>query len=57
MSSRTEVHVNRSSIGQTSLVTAELPPLADGHFCVDVEHFALTANNMTYAQFGDMLDY
>ncbi len=57
MSSRTELHVNRSSIGQTMLVTTELPALADGLIRLDVEHFALTANNITYAQFGDMLDY
>lgn len=57
MSSRTELHINRSSIGQTMLVTTELPPLADGMIRLEVEHFALTANNVTYAQFGDMLDY
>lgn len=57
MAQRTELHVNRSSIGETRLVESGLDELAEGHIRLDVDHFALTANNITYAQFGDMLDY
>ncbi len=38
-------------------MTSELEPLATGCIRLEVEHFGLTANNVTYAQFGDMLDY
>ncbi|MEN9646996.1 MAG: hypothetical protein RL238_3665 [Actinomycetota bacterium] len=54
---RTELHVNRRSFGETRLVTSPLAPLAPGHVRVDIERYALTANNITYAQFGDMLAY
>jgi Protein of unknown function (DUF2855) len=57
MADLTELHVNRSSIGETRLVELPLGDLADGHIRLQVEHYALTANNITYAQFGDMLDY
>jgi hypothetical protein len=52
-----ELHVNRSSIGETRLVELPIGELADGQIRLQVQHFALTANNITYAQFGDMLDY
>ncbi len=54
---RTELHVNRSSIGDTRLVTVPFGELAAEQVRLSVEHYALTANNITYAQFGDMLDY
>jgi Protein of unknown function (DUF2855) len=51
------LYVNRSSIGNTQLASVPMQALADGAVRLEVEHFALTANNITYAQFGDMLDY
>lgn len=57
MDSRTELLVNRSSIGETELRTTPLGELAPDHVRIEVERFALTSNNMTYAQFGDQLDY
>lgn len=54
---RTELLVNRSSIGETELRTTTLDDLAPDHVRIDIERFALTSNNMTYAQFGDQLDY
>ncbi len=57
MSERIELQVNRSSIGETRVVSSAEPLLASGYIRLAVEHFALTANNITYAQFGDMLDY
>jgi hypothetical protein len=38
-------------------VQVEEGPLASESIRLQVEHFSLTANNITYAQFGDMLDY
>ncbi len=57
MKSRTELLVNRSSIGETELRTTPLDEVAPEHVRVEIERFALTSNNMTYAQFGDQLDY
>lgn len=57
MNSRTELLVNRSSIGETELRTTPLVELAPDHVRIEIERFALTSNNMTYAQFGDQLDY
>lgn len=51
------LEVNRGAVGATRLVTAELPELADGQVRLRVDRFALTANNVTYAVFGDMLGY
>jgi Protein of unknown function (DUF2855) len=57
MTPRVQVVVNRASIGETELVRSELEPLAPGHVRLAIEHVALTANNVTYAQFGDVMDY
>jgi Protein of unknown function (DUF2855) len=57
MTLRSELQVKRASIGETRVVTANPAVLAEGQVRLAVEHFALTANNVTYAQFGDMLDY
>ena len=57
MNSRTELLVNRSSIGETQLRSTPLDALAPDHVRIEIERFALTANNLTYAQFGDQLDY
>ncbi len=57
MNSRTELLVNRSSIGETQLRSTPLDALAPDHVRFEIERFALTANNLTYAQFGDQLDY
>jgi Protein of unknown function (DUF2855) len=56
-STRTELQVDRRSVGDTRLVDSVLEPLADRHVRVEIERYALTANNITYAQFGDMLAY
>ncbi len=37
--------------------TSEPPPLQDGQILVDVERFALTSNNISYAAMGDALGY
>lgn len=57
MDERTSLVVDRSQIERTELRTEPLEPLADGHVRLQVEQVALTANTVTYAQFGDMLGY
>jgi Protein of unknown function (DUF2855) len=57
MTARAQLLVNRSSIGEVDIDHSEIGPLADDHVRLAIEHFALTANNVTYAQFGDFLDY
>lgn len=51
-----EFVVNRPNYGQTKWIdrTGEVE---DGQILVEVEKFALTANNITYAVAGDMLNY
>ena len=53
----TAVWVNRGDYQRTRLVMAEEKPLADGQVRVEVEKFALTANNVTYAASGDLFGY
>jgi hypothetical protein len=55
--STTTLLVRKSDLGQTSLTTQDDAPLADGQVRVRVDAFALTANNITYAAFGDTMDY
>lgn len=57
MSTRTTLQVDRRAVGTTRLVEEESAPLAADHIRLEIESFALTANNITYAQFGDMLAY
>ena len=51
------LEVNRTSVGDTRLVEVDEPELADGQVRLHVDRFAVTANNITYAVFGDMLGY
>lgn len=53
----TELVVNRSSVGETLLREVSAADLAPDHIRMEIERFALTSNNMTYAQFGAQLDY
>ncbi len=50
--------VDRTDFRTTRLVTDAAPAdLAEGQVMMDVESFAFTANNISYALAGDMLDY
>lgn len=51
------LEVNRATIGETRLVEVDDAELADGQVRLHVDLFAITANNITYAVFGDMLGY
>lgn len=51
------LEVNRKNIGETRLVEANEVPIEDGQVRLSIDRFAITANNITYAVFGDMLGY
>ncbi|WP_184716934.1 DUF2855 family protein [Caulobacter sp.] len=49
--------VAKSDLRQSQFRDAEPPPLEDGQVRLAIESFALTANNITYAVFGEMMRY
>ncbi|MET3665212.1 DUF2855 family protein [Caulobacter sp. 1776] len=49
--------VAKSDLRRTEFRDAETPPLADGEVRLAIESFALTANNITYAVFGEAMKY
>lgn len=53
----TTLLVRQDHLATTRLSTTDDTALADGQVRVRVESFALTANNITYAALGDMLNY
>lgn len=55
--STTTLLVRKDHITETRLRTTEDTPLAPGQIRVHVDHFALTSNNITYAAFGDAMNY
>ncbi|MGC1174501.1 DUF2855 family protein [Polaromonas sp.] len=55
--STTTLLVRKNALASTRLETAEDTPLADGQVRVRVDSFALTSNNITYAAFGDAMNY
>lgn len=53
----TRLLVDKSNLSHAELRTLDDKPLSDGQIRVAVERFALTANNITYAAFGDTMHY
>ncbi len=49
--------VRQDQLGTTRIAEREPAPLSDGQVRVRVESFALTSNNITYAAFGDAMNY
>ena len=49
--------VQKDKIQQTQLREVPDAPLADGHVRIRIDKFALTSNNITYAAFGDAMNY
>lgn len=49
--------VRRDDLHRTTFAPAVLPPLADGQVLLAIDAFAFTANNITYAVFGEMMRY
>ena len=55
--SHTEFHVRKDQLATTQLHTLADADLADGQVRCRIDHFALTSNNITYAAFGDAMNY
>jgi hypothetical protein len=55
--STTTFLVRQDQLGTTRFETRLAAPLADGQVRVRVDSFALTSNNITYAAFGDAMNY
>jgi len=53
----TQLQVRKDQLSTTRLHTIADQPLAAGQVRVRIDHFALTANNITYAAFGDAMGY
>ena len=53
----TDFQVRKDQLTTTRLQTHEAPALAEGQVRVAIAHFALTSNNITYAAFGDAMNY
>ena len=49
--------VQKDKIQQAQLRDVPDAPLADGHVRIRIDRFALTSNNITYAAFGDAMNY
>ena len=53
-----EFQVRKDDLRNIQIVThAEQTPLRAGEVCFKIDRFALTANNITYAAFGDRMKY
>lgn len=53
----TELQVMRRDLRQTRVIERPVAPLQDGEILVEVEKFALTANNVSYGVSGDFIGY
>lgn len=49
--------VRKDALHETRIVPATMPELAPGQVLAAVDRFAFTANNVTYAVFGEMMQY
>ncbi|MDP2016085.1 DUF2855 family protein [Hydrogenophaga sp.] len=52
-----QFQVRKDQLATTRTVQLPQAPLADGEIRVRIEHFAYTSNNITYAAFGDAMNY
>ena len=57
MTISTDFLVSKSDLGQTRIVETDLGTLAEGQILLQIEKFALTANNITYAVVGEQMAY
>lgn len=53
----TDFLVSKSDLTETRVDTQDAPELAAGEFLVEIEKFAFTANNITYAVMGAAMQY
>jgi hypothetical protein len=54
MTTSTRLQSDKRALDRTRLVTAELAELAPGEALLAIDRLAVTANNVTYAAFGDV---
>lgn len=57
MTACTVFSVEKNKINNHSVETIDLPAISEGQVLMKVEHFSFTANNVTYAAFGDAMKY
>ncbi len=53
----TDFQVRKDQLATTRFQTHAAAPLAEGQIRVSIDRFALTSNNITYAAFGDAMQY
>ena len=53
MTTVTQLQTDKSALERTRIVTSELPTLKAGEALLKITDLAITANNITYAAFGD----
>jgi Protein of unknown function (DUF2855) len=53
----TQFQLRKDDLSQTRWVSLNEEPLQEGQVRVHIDHFAYTANNITYAAFGDAMNY
>jgi hypothetical protein len=51
------IEVRRDDLSQARVVRSPIPEPADGQIVLEIERFALSANNITYARLGDAIGY
>lgn len=52
-----QVEVRRTAFGETRITQHPVPELGEGEVLAQIERFALTANNVSYALSGEMIGY
>ena len=53
----TTLQIRKDQLATSRIVDSADTPLADGQVRVAIDHFAYTSNNITYAAFGDAMNY
>ena len=57
MSQARHYQVNKANLRESQFVTRALPALAEGEVLLAIDSFAFTSNNVTYAAFGEAMNY
>lgn len=57
MSELTRLLTDRKALNHTRIDSAALPPLGEGEALLKIRRAAVTTNNITYAAFGDAMQY
>jgi hypothetical protein len=57
MAMNTQLLVRKDALHTTQIVTADDAPLKNGDIRLRIERFAFTSNNITYAAFGEAMQY